>query len=64
MLAGFGELDPPFTIQVVSIKRDDDKLPTASTCFNVLKLPTYSDKRVMKQKILVAIKSESGFEMS
>lgn len=39
---GFASMNPPFTIQRVGIMRDGEKLPTASTCFNTLKLPTYS----------------------
>lgn len=38
---GFASLNPPFTIQRVGILRDGDKLPSSSTCFNILKLPTY-----------------------
>lgn len=30
----------------VSIFRDKDRLPSASTCFNILKLPTYSSAKV------------------
>ena len=40
------------------------QLPSASTCFNVLKLPTYSSKSVLKQKLLMSITSGTGFEMS
>jgi ubiquitin-protein ligase E3 C len=43
---------------------DDARLPTASTCFNILKLPTYTSKKMMKEKVLVAIKSNSGFELT
>ena len=60
---GFEGMDPPFTIQRIGIS-DDKKLPSASTCFNILKLPTYSSKSVMKRKILMAITSKTGFEMS
>lgn len=61
---GFGSLNPPFTIQRVGILRDGDKLPSASTCFNVLKLPTYSSEKVLKQRLLYAIESGAGFELS
>lgn len=47
----------------MSITRDD-KLPAASTCFNVLKLPTYSSEAVMRDKLLTAIFSGSGFELA
>ena len=61
---GFASLNPPFTIQRVGIMRDGDKLPSASTCFNTLKLPTYSSERVMKERLLYAIESGAGFELT
>ncbi len=42
---GFASLHPPFTIQRVECS-DDSRLPTASTCFNILKLPTFSSQQV------------------
>jgi ubiquitin-protein ligase E3 C len=61
---GFGSMNPPFTITRVGISSDNEKLPTASTCFNNLKLPTYSSAKVMKSKLMLAISSGSGFELS
>lgn len=61
---GFAALSPPFTIQRVGILRDKDKLPSSSTCFNVLKLPTYSSEKVMKERLLYAIQSGAGFELT
>lgn len=61
---GFSSMTPPFTIQRVGVMRDGDKLPTASTCFNVLKLPTYSSERVMKERLLYAIEAGAGFELT
>ena len=43
---------------------DDSRLPTASTCFNILKLPTYSSAKALKTKLMHSIHSGSGFEMS
>ena len=60
---GFVDLTPPFTIQRVDCS-DDSRLPTASTCFNVLKLPTYSSQSILKAKLQQAIRSASGFELS
>jgi ubiquitin-protein ligase E3 C len=60
---GFSALHPKFTIQRVDCN-DDARLASASTCFNVLKLPTYSSKRVMKEKLLQSIRSGAGFELS
>lgn len=61
---GFSSMNPPFTIQRVGILLDGDKLPTSSTCFNILKLPTYSSQKVMKERLLYAIQSGAGFELS
>lgn len=61
---GFKSLNPPFTIRRVGIFRDGHKLPTASTCFNVLKLPTYSSEKVMRQRLVYAIESGAGFELT
>jgi ubiquitin-protein ligase E3 C len=61
---GFGSMNPPFTIQRVGILRDGDRLPTASTCFNVLKLPTYSNEKVLRQRLIYAIESGAGFELT
>jgi len=61
---GFGSMNPPFTIQRISIANDDDKLPSASTCFNTLKLPTYSSEKVLREKLVYAIESGSGFELT
>ena len=60
---GFAALQPPFTIQRVECS-DDSRLPTASTCFNILKLPTYSSQKIMKEKLLLAIRSKIGFQVS
>lgn len=40
------------------------RLPTASTCFNLLKLPCYKKKSILKEKLRYAIKSGAGFELS
>ncbi len=60
-LFGFQELMPPFTIH--SAMREDG-LPTASTCMNLLKLPEFKTDELMKKQILLAICSETGFELS
>ena len=60
---GFASLQPPFTIQRVDCS-DDQRLPTASTCFNILKLPTYSSSKVMREKLLQSIHSKAGFDLS
>ena len=50
-LQGAGEV-MPFT---VSRTHDTSKLPTASTCFNLFKLPNYSSKDILLSKLLPAI---------
>lgn len=61
-LLGFAALQPHFTLQRAA--SNDEALPTASTCFNTLKLPPYSSSKVMKAKLLYAIRAGSGFELS
>ncbi|KAI8851940.1 hypothetical protein BC829DRAFT_424979 [Chytridium lagenaria] len=48
----------------LKIGKDASRLPTAATCFNLLKLPAYSKKSTLKAKLTLAIKSASGFELS
>lgn len=40
------------------------RLPTSSTCFNLLKLPNYQKKSVLRDKLRYAISQHSGFELS
>eukprot|EP00112_Aurelia_sp_Birch-Aquarium-sp1_P007204 Seg1784.8 transcript_id=Seg1784.8/GoldUCD/mRNA.D3Y31 product="Ubiquitin-protein ligase E3B" protein_id=Seg1784.8/GoldUCD/D3Y31 len=40
------------------------RLPTASTCFNLLKLPNYRKKATLREKLRYAISSGAGFELS
>ena len=40
------------------------RLPTASTCFNLLKLPNYQKKATLRSKLKYAITSNTGFELS
>ena len=61
-LLGFKDLDPPFCIQ--NAGTESDRLPTASTCMNLLKLPEFKDAITLKTKLLYAIESEAGFELS
>lgn len=61
-LLGFKDLDPPFCIQ--NSGSDSERLPTASTCMNLLKLPDFRDEVILKNKLLYAIESGAGFELS
>ena len=75
---GFRHLHPPFTIHTGSARRrgegaaalatffghwgDTARLPSASTCFNVLKLPNYRKSSTMREKVRYAVTSGAGFE--
>ncbi|KAL1841883.1 hypothetical protein VTJ49DRAFT_6482 [Mycothermus thermophilus] len=61
-LLGFGQLSPPFSIRDGG--RDEDRLPSASTCVNLLKLPQYKSKEVLREKLLYAVTSGAGFDLS
>lgn len=56
------ELYPVFCIH--NGGTDLERLPTASTCMNLLKLPEFCDQRLMRNKLLYAIESSAGFELS
>ncbi|KAM9447065.1 LOW QUALITY PROTEIN: ubiquitin-protein ligase E3B-like [Clarias gariepinus] len=45
-------------------KEPAGRLPTSSTCFNLLKLPNYSKKHVLRDKLRYAISMNTGFELS
>ncbi|CCK71866.1 ubiquitin-ubiquitin ligase HUL5 KNAG_0I00750 [Huiozyma naganishii CBS 8797] len=62
-LKGFSALEPKFGIRN-SGQEDRDRLPTASTCVNLLKLPDYRDRRHLKQKLLYSINSGARFDLS
>lgn len=50
----------------LAIRKKDPigRLPTASTCFNLLKLPNYQKKSTLRDKLRYAIHSGTGFELS
>lgn len=60
-LLGFRVLHPKFAINRVP---ERDRLPTSSTCANLLKLPDYGDKKLLREKLQAAIYSGSGFDLS
>ncbi|GMI09473.1 hypothetical protein TrVE_jg9983 [Triparma verrucosa] len=70
-LKGFRALTPVPCIQQVYANHaqggEDDgseRLPTAATCMNLLKLPKYKDKETLKKKLTYAVMSGAGFELS
>jgi len=64
-LLGFSQLSPHFCIHRVPLNAESgDRLPTSATCMNLLKLPAYPTKEMMRDKLLYAISSGAGFELS
>lgn len=60
-LLGFGALSPQFGL--VKDGGDHSRLPTAHTCVNMLKLPDYQDRAMLREKLLYAISAEAGFDL-
>jgi E3 ubiquitin-protein ligase TRIP12 len=62
-LGGFGALNPPLTV-VRKAPEDslsaDDILPSASTCANFFKLPDYSTRDIMRQRLELAVREGAG----
>jgi hypothetical protein len=63
-LGGFKNLNEPMKLSRDPLGKPDKRLPSASTCFNRLDLPEYTNKGVLQEKLLKAIGSNSGFELS
>jgi len=61
-LLGFAHLNPKFC--VARSMGETKELPTSSTCVNLLKLPMYSSKAELKEKILIALKECEGFGLA
>lgn len=60
---GFRGLNPPLTVVRKPHEAPlsaDDYLPSVMTCVNYLKLPEYSTKEVMREKLRVAMKEGVG----
>ncbi|XP_060526269.1 ubiquitin-protein ligase E3C [Cylas formicarius] len=60
-LLGFKELNPQFCIQSSGT---ENRMPTASTCLNLLKIPVIREEETLRTKILAAIEQNAGFELS
>eukprot|EP00892_Ulva_mutabilis_P011877 jgi/Ulvmu1/9061/UM005_0154.1 len=72
-LGGFANLTPPLVLYKVDCGAsplarlggaDVDRLPTASTCFSLLKLPNYRRSSTLRKKLLYAITAKAGFDLS
>ncbi len=61
-LLGFGTLNPKFSIRDAG--SDQERLPSTSTCVNLLKLPMYRDEELLKKKLLYSVFSGAGFDLS
>lgn len=61
-LLGFSHLNPRFSIRDSS--SDQERLPSTSTCVNLLKLPRYQDAHALREKLLYAVSSGAGFDLS
>ncbi|KMU85635.1 E3 ubiquitin-protein ligase HUWE1 [Coccidioides immitis H538.4] len=61
-LLGFSHLNPRFSIRDSS--SDEERLPSTSTCANLLKLPRYTSARTLHEKLMYAINSGAGFDLS
>lgn len=60
-LLGFSYLIPSFCIHRAE---GEVRLPTASTCMNLLKLPEYKSMDVVREKLRYALHSNAGFDLS
>ncbi len=54
-----GMADLGLTIMVQG--EDDERLPSAHTCFNHLILPRYTSKEKMRKKLMQAVENNEGF---
>ncbi|KAF4554890.1 HECT-domain-containing protein 1 [Elsinoe fawcettii] len=61
-LLGFGSLNPKFSIR--DSGEDESRFPTTSTCINLLKLPRYRSRETLREKLLYAVNSGAGFDLS
>jgi ubiquitin-protein ligase E3 C len=61
-LLGFSQLSPRFSIRDGG--NDQERLPSTSTCVNLLKLPRYKNEGTLRSKLLYAISSGAGFDLS
>ena len=53
-VGGFGDLEPTFTVYLVKYYHSSS-LPTASTCFNMLKLPEYPTEAILRKNVYTAL---------
>ena len=61
-LLGFAQLNPRFSIR--DSGSDQTRLPSTSTCVNLLKLPIYGNVETLREKLLYSINAGAGFNLS
>ena len=61
-LLGFSQLNPRFSLR--DSGSDQERLPSTSTCVNLLKLPIYADLSKLQAKLLYAVNAGAGFNLS
>jgi len=61
-LLGFRNLNPKFSIR--DSGSDQTRLPSTSTCVNLLKLPIYRDEKVLRERLLYSVNAGAGFNLS
>jgi ubiquitin-protein ligase E3 C len=62
-LLGFKDLNPLICIKKTT-DNELDRLPTSSTCINLLKLTDYQSKSVLRKKLFQAMEQGTTFELS
>ncbi|XP_073238987.1 probable E3 ubiquitin-protein ligase HECTD2 [Porites lutea] len=58
-IGGMGEME--FKIIRMEVPNSTSMLPMAHTCFNQLCLPPYKSRKILKQKLTIAISNAEGF---
>lgn len=61
-LLGFSQLNPRFSIR--DSGNDQTRLPSTSTCVNLLKLPVYTNMKTLSDRLLYSINAGAGFNLS
>jgi len=51
-------------ITLNSTEQDANHFPIAHTCFNLLDMPVYNQKDILKEKLLTAIEHAEGFSIA
>ena len=59
-LIGYSGNQQSFRLQMVD--GDTDRLPSAATCFNTLRMPAYESEEQLKARLMTAINGAQGFD--